>query len=66
MHLVYENLENEADLKFSDEEALQILTRIMRRYPGLSKDEYMKMFYRVVAEVAERITEGKGLPAKMK
>jgi len=63
---IYENLENEDDLKFSDEEALQILTTIMRRYPGLSKDEYMKMFYRVVAEVAERITEGKGLPAEMK
>ena len=62
---IYEKLEEEDKLKFSDEEALQILTTIMRRYPGLNKDEYMQMFYRVVAEVAERITEGKGLPAKM-
>jgi len=62
----FEKLENEQDLKFSDEEALQILQRIMSRYPGLSKDDYMKMFYRIVAEVAERVTEGKGLPAEMK
>jgi len=54
------------DFKFSDEEALKILTTIMRNYPGLSKDEYMKMFYRVVAAVAEKITEGKVLPTEMK